>query len=80
MVPSNMDSLEWLRKHLEADGSDLPGEMVATFAVRLMAAEVDVSCNAGCGRGHAGADQQPHASGGRPSPPTACTARRVRRA
>jgi putative transposase len=49
MVPNNMDALEWLRKHLDAEGSDLLREMVRTFAERLMAAEVDVLCNAGYG-------------------------------
>jgi putative transposase len=49
VVPNNMDALEWLRKNLEADGSDLMREMVRTFAERLMAAEVDVVCNAGYG-------------------------------
>ncbi len=49
MVPDNMDALEWLRKHLEAEGSDLLREMVRTFAERLMAAEVDTLCNAGYG-------------------------------
>jgi putative transposase len=49
VVPDNMDALEWLRKHLEADGSDLLREMVRTFAERLMAAEVEVLCNAGYG-------------------------------
>ena len=44
-----MDALEWLRKHLEGEGSDLLREMVATFAERLMAAEVEVLCNAGYG-------------------------------
>jgi transposase-like protein len=44
-----MDALEWLRKHLDADGSDLLREMVRTFAERLMAAEVDVLCGAGYG-------------------------------
>src|SRR5437870_8971031 len=44
-----MDALEWLRKHLDAEGSDLLREMVATFAERLMAAEVEVACNAGYG-------------------------------
>jgi transposase-like protein len=44
-----MDALEWLRKHLDADGSDLLREMVRTFAERLMAAEVEVLCNAGYG-------------------------------
>jgi putative transposase len=49
MVPHNMDALEWLRKQLDTDGSDLLREMVRTFAERLMAAEVDVLCNAGYG-------------------------------
>ena len=44
-----MDALEWLCKHLEAEGSDLLREMVRTFAERLMAAEVDTLCNAGYG-------------------------------
>jgi hypothetical protein len=44
-----MDALEWLRKHLEAEGSDLLREMVRTFAERLMAAEVDTLCNAAYG-------------------------------
>src|SRR5207244_12096833 len=48
-VNNNMDALEWLRKHLDAEGSDLLREMVATFAERLMAAEVEVACNAGYG-------------------------------
>ena len=29
MVRTNMDALEWLRKHLDAEGSDLLREMVA---------------------------------------------------
>jgi putative transposase len=49
MVPTNMDALEWLRKHLEAEGNDLLRDMVRSFAERLMAAEVDVLCNAGYG-------------------------------
>ena len=32
MVPDNMDALERLRKHLDAEGSDLLREMVRTFA------------------------------------------------
>ena len=47
MVPDNMDALEWLPKHLEAEGSDLLREMVRTFAERLMSAEVEVLCNVG---------------------------------
>ena len=49
MVNNNMDALEWLRKQLDGEGSDLLREMVASFAARLMAAEVDVVCNAGYG-------------------------------
>jgi transposase-like protein len=49
MVPNNMDVLEWLRKHLDTEGSDLLREMVATFAEGLMAPEVEVLCNAGYG-------------------------------
>lgn len=50
MVPDNMNALEWLRKQLEGEGSsDLLREMVRTFAERLMAAEIDVLCNAGYG-------------------------------
>ncbi len=44
-----MDALEWLRKHLEEDGSDLLAEMVRAFAERLMGAEVEAICNAGYG-------------------------------
>jgi transposase-like protein len=44
-----MDALEWLRKHLEAEGNDLLREMVRSFAERLMSAEVEVLCNAGYG-------------------------------
>jgi transposase-like protein len=43
-----MDALEWLRKHLD-DDNDLLREMLRTFAERLMAAEIDVLCNAGYG-------------------------------
>ena len=48
-VPNNMDALEWLRKHLDDDGSDLLREMVKVFAERLMAAEVEALCNASYG-------------------------------
>jgi putative transposase len=48
VVPDNMDALEWLRTHLEAEGSDLRREMVRTFAERLRSAEVEVLCDAGC--------------------------------
>ena len=49
MVPDTFDALDWLRKHLEADGSDLVREMVGAFAERLMAAEADALCGAGYG-------------------------------
>ena len=49
MVPTNMDALEWLRKHLEEDGSDVLREMVKTFAEMLMSAEADALCGAGYG-------------------------------
>jgi putative transposase len=49
VVPDKMDALEWLRKHLDAEGSDLLREMVRTFAERLLGAEVEVLCNAGYG-------------------------------
>ena len=45
-VPTNMDALDWLRKHLESD-SDLIREMVRAFAEQLMAAEADALCGAG---------------------------------
>jgi putative transposase len=48
-VPTTMDPLAWLRKHLEEDGSDLLRDMVRVFAERLMAAEVDAVCNAAYG-------------------------------
>jgi transposase-like protein len=48
VASTNMDALAWLRKHLDGDGDDLLREMVAEFAARLMAAEVDVLCGAGC--------------------------------
>jgi hypothetical protein len=43
VLPDNMDALEWLRKHLEAEGSDLLCEMVRTFAERLMAADSETA-------------------------------------
>jgi transposase-like protein len=49
VVPDKMDALEWLRNHLDAEGSDLLREMVRTFAERLLGAEVEVLCNAGYG-------------------------------
>jgi hypothetical protein len=49
MVSNKMGAPEWLRKHLEAEASDLLREMVHSFAERSTAAEVDVLCNAGYG-------------------------------
>jgi putative transposase len=46
VVPTNMDALEWLRKHLDEDGSDVLREMVKTFAEMLMSAEADAACGA----------------------------------
>ena len=45
-VVHNMDPMDWLRKHLDADGSDLMKEMVRTFAQALMSAEADARCGA----------------------------------
>ena len=49
MAGATMDALDWLRKHLEGEGSDLLREMIKTFAERLMAAEADALCGAGFG-------------------------------
>ena len=49
MVDNNMDALAWLRKQLNGDENDLLREMVAEFARRLMAAEVDAVAGAGWG-------------------------------
>jgi hypothetical protein len=49
VVDSNMDALAWLRKQLDGDENDLLREMVAEFARRLMAAEVDAVTGAGWG-------------------------------
>jgi transposase-like protein len=43
---NTMDALEWLRKHLDEDGSDMVREMVAAFAQQLMGAEADAICGA----------------------------------
>ena len=48
-VPTTMDALEWLRKHLEDDSSDVLREMVKSFAEQLMAADADAHCGAGYG-------------------------------
>ena len=50
MVSTRMDELEWLRNQLEADGNDLLGEMVRSFARGLMSAEADVVCGAAWGK------------------------------
>ena len=49
MIDNNMDALAWLRKQLDGDENDLVREMVAEFAQRLMAAEVDAVVGAGWG-------------------------------
>jgi putative transposase len=49
VVDTNMDALAWLRKQLDGDESDLLREMVAEFARRLMATEVDTVTGAGWG-------------------------------
>jgi hypothetical protein len=36
VVPDTLDALDWLRKHLEGDGSDVVREMVRSFADQLM--------------------------------------------
>ena len=49
MATDSFDALEWLRKHLEQDDTDLLREMVVSFAERLMSAEADAMCGAGYG-------------------------------
>ena len=49
-VPTTMDPVALLRKHLDEGGDgDLLREMLRVFAERLMAAEVDAVCNAAYG-------------------------------
>ncbi|GAC1379289.1 MAG: IS256-like element IS1081 family transposase [Acidimicrobiales bacterium] len=49
-VPDRLNALEFLRKHLDGEGSsDLLADMIKTFAEALMDAEVDVLCNASRG-------------------------------
>jgi putative transposase len=48
-VPSKMNPMAWLRKHLDGDGDDVVREMVKAFAEQLMSAEADVLCGAGYG-------------------------------
>ena len=50
MVNTRMDELVWLRNQLEAEGNDLLGEMVRSFAQGLMSAEADVVCGAPWGQ------------------------------
>lgn len=47
MVNSTMDLLEWLRKQLQEEDSDLLREMVRLVAEALMDAEVASVCGAG---------------------------------
>jgi Transposase, Mutator family len=49
VVPDTLDALDWLRKHLDADGTDVVREMVRSFADWLMSAEADALCGAGYG-------------------------------
>jgi putative transposase len=48
-VPTTMDPLALVRKHLQEADGDLLREMVRAFAERIMAAEVDAICNADYG-------------------------------
>ena len=50
MVPTNMDALEWLRKRLEDDGSDVLRQMIRAFVDALMSAEADGLCGARYGQ------------------------------
>jgi len=49
VTTDSMDALAWLRNRLEEADPDLVREMVATFAARLMDAEVEAICGAGRG-------------------------------
>ncbi len=48
-VTNTMDTLTWLRKHLEDADPDLLRSMVKAFADQLMSAEASAMCNAGYG-------------------------------
>jgi putative transposase len=49
-VPTKMNPLAWLRKHLDDEGgSDLVRDMIEAFASELMSAEADGLCGAGYG-------------------------------
>jgi putative transposase len=50
VVPDTLDALDWLRKHLEDDSSDVVRDMVKAFAEQLMSAEADAVCGAGYGQ------------------------------
>ena len=58
-VPNNMDALDWLRKHLDEDGSDLLREMVQRLrrAPDVRRGRGDLQCR--LRRGHPGSAQQP---------------------
>jgi hypothetical protein len=61
VVPTNMDALEWLRKHLEEGGSDVLREMVKSFAEVLMSARRTrcvVPATASAARGGSGYKRQ----------------------
>ena len=49
-VPTKMNALAWLRKHLDDEaGNDLVRDMIEAFASELMSAEADALCGAGYG-------------------------------
>lgn len=49
-VPTKMNPLAWLRKHLDDEGgNDLVRDMIEAFASELMSAEADALCGAGYG-------------------------------
>jgi putative transposase len=50
VVPTKMNPLAWLRKHLDDEGgSDVVRGMIEAFASELMSAEADALCGAGYG-------------------------------
>jgi putative transposase len=49
VAKESMTPMEWLRKRLEDDGTDLVREMLGMFAQVLMSADVDARCGAGLG-------------------------------
>ena len=49
-VPTKMNPLAWLRKHLDDEGEgDMVRDMIEGFAQVLMSAEADALCGAGYG-------------------------------